>query len=257
MGNAFAGAVPHRDTPNLPLGLKQSNRPALVEFYAQWCGSCQRIHPYVEQMVAQSKGKIDWIRVDIDDPKMTRYAKDFHIAGTPTFIVYDGLGHPSFRMERRISASLLRMLVVQAYGGLPSKPLPKSVTPIKRGRAMAGHLSATTSPYTMVRFASSSCKTDWCRQDDAQFRAMAGRLTQKVGKHIQWASLTPEATEDMTYLKTLVSRRKPYRADTGRYYVLLNRQGVPLMRVNQPLSPRVEHSLLTVLQMMLNGERGS
>lgn len=244
------------DTPNLPLALKKSGKPALLEFYAQWCGSCQRMHPYVQKMINDAHGKVDWIRVDIDDPKMARYGKDFHIAGTPTFIMFDSAGHPTFRMERRISASLLRMIVAQSYGGMGAKPLPANVKPIQKGDAVTSHLKANAKPYTVVRFASAACQTTGCKQDDAYFNAMTQHLAKQAGQQVQWAALNPDDTSDVKYLHSLISLRKPYRPEAGRYYVLLNRQGVPLMRVNQTLNPKWGHSLMTVLQLMLNGERG-
>ncbi|MDR3612714.1 MAG: thioredoxin domain-containing protein [Candidatus Obscuribacterales bacterium] len=46
--------------------VKAANRPRVLEFYAQWCGSCSSYGPAVENCKAKYAGRIDVVRIDID-----------------------------------------------------------------------------------------------------------------------------------------------------------------------------------------------
>lgn len=58
----------------------------LVEFFATWCGHCQRMEPVVEQIKELLKGSVDVYQIDID--KNQEVADEMQINGTPTFIIY-------------------------------------------------------------------------------------------------------------------------------------------------------------------------
>lgn len=245
------------DTPNLSSVLKQSNKPALLEFYAEWCSSCRRMHPVVEKIHRDAHGKLDWIRVDVDDPKYQALVRQYHIAGTPTFIMYDKAGHPTFRMERMISGSLLRLLAARAVGSLPQRPVPASfirATSAPRV-ARASIKSGSKDPFTLVRFKNDQCVSTSCKQDEAHYNALKSHVSHKVGGNVKWVTLSPNNASHYAYLKSIMIARKPYEPTLGRYYVLLSRDNVPLMRINHGMSPKQQHSMLSLLHMMLNGER--
>ena len=42
------------------------NKPAIVDFYASWCGPCRAISPILEELAAEYKGKIVIYKVDVD-----------------------------------------------------------------------------------------------------------------------------------------------------------------------------------------------
>lgn len=58
----------------------------LVEFYATWCGHCQRMAPVVEQIKELLSGSADVYQLDIDENQ--EIADEMQINGTPTFIIY-------------------------------------------------------------------------------------------------------------------------------------------------------------------------
>lgn len=43
-----------------------SGKPAMVDFWAEWCGPCRMIAPYVEQMAEEYKDKAVVAKVDVD-----------------------------------------------------------------------------------------------------------------------------------------------------------------------------------------------
>ena len=42
------------------------NKPAIVDFYASWCGPCRAISPILEELAAEYKDKIVIYKVDVD-----------------------------------------------------------------------------------------------------------------------------------------------------------------------------------------------
>lgn len=58
----------------------------LVEFFATWCGHCQRMAPIVEQVKELLAGKAQVVQIDID--KYQQAASEADVEATPTFILF-------------------------------------------------------------------------------------------------------------------------------------------------------------------------
>ena len=64
----------------------ESEIPVLVDFYADWCGPCKMMAPYVDELAAKYVGKALVAKVDTDHSQ--RAAAPFNIRGIPTTIVF-------------------------------------------------------------------------------------------------------------------------------------------------------------------------
>lgn len=65
-----------------------SERPVLVDFYADWCGPCRTLSPVLEELGREFEGRIDFAKVDIDaEPGL---ARRYQIRAVPTLLLFRG-----------------------------------------------------------------------------------------------------------------------------------------------------------------------
>lgn len=65
-----------------------SGKPALVDFWAEWCGPCRMIAPYVEQIAEEYKGKAVVAKVNVDS--CPGIAARYGIRNIPTILFFKG-----------------------------------------------------------------------------------------------------------------------------------------------------------------------
>ncbi|AWB87789.1 thioredoxin [Mycetocola zhujimingii] len=66
----------------------KSDKPILVDFWAEWCGPCRMVSPILDQIASEHSDKIDIVKVNVDEnPQL---AMQYQITSIPAMKVFKG-----------------------------------------------------------------------------------------------------------------------------------------------------------------------
>lgn len=69
------------------------NKPALIDFYASWCGPCKMLSPIIDEVARDYDGQIDVYKIDVD--KEEALASVFGIRSIPSLLFVPMTGMPT------------------------------------------------------------------------------------------------------------------------------------------------------------------
>jgi thioredoxin 1 len=74
------------DDQNFESELQKSQKPIVVDFWAEWCGPCQMLGPIMEKVAEEYKDKIDFGKVNVDAAPLA--SQKYEIAQIPTVMLF-------------------------------------------------------------------------------------------------------------------------------------------------------------------------
>ncbi|MCG7857111.1 thioredoxin [Flavihumibacter sp.] len=86
----------------------QSEKPVLVDFFAEWCGPCKMMTPILKNVKESVGSAVTIIKVDVD--KNPEAARQFGIQGVPTLMVFQN-GQVKWRQSGVVPAKQLEQVL--------------------------------------------------------------------------------------------------------------------------------------------------
>ena len=86
----------------------EGSRPAIVDFYADWCGPCKMVAPVLEELSKEYQGKVDIYKVNTEtEPDV---ATAFGVSSIPTILFIPMEGQPQVSRGAMPKASFVEAI---------------------------------------------------------------------------------------------------------------------------------------------------
>ena len=84
----MAGEMANVEDKQFKAEVLDSPLPVLVDFWATWCAPCRAIAPVLEELSGLYKGKVKFVKLNIDDSQET--PQSYGIRSIPTLLIFKG-----------------------------------------------------------------------------------------------------------------------------------------------------------------------
>lgn len=116
--------------PDLPRSFEEliftSDKPVLVDFWAEWCMPCRIVSPTIEQIAKEYSGRLITVKVNVDEKQLI--ASRYQIASIPSVMMF-WKGQPLFRIVGVQPADEIRRKIEEHWpAGHPDKPDQSATT---------------------------------------------------------------------------------------------------------------------------------
>ncbi len=64
----------------------KSDKPVVVDFFAEWCGPCKAMAPALSELATDMKDSVTVVKIDVDKSPQT--AHKYNIRAMPTLLIF-------------------------------------------------------------------------------------------------------------------------------------------------------------------------
>ncbi len=136
--DATSTSLPQLVEESVPLEVALSNgKPTLMEFYANWCTSCQAMAPELHEIKQQYADQLNFVMLNVDNSKWLPELLKYRVDGIPHFVY---LNQKSETVAQTIGEIPRNILEVNLNALIAENPIPYTQS--------MGQVSAFNSPLT-------------------------------------------------------------------------------------------------------------
>ncbi|WP_433369914.1 thioredoxin [Streptosporangium sp. CA-115845] len=80
------GTIKHVTDASFEADVLRSDKPVIVDFWAEWCGPCRQVAPILEEIAGEQAEKLTIVKLNVDENPAT--ATNYGVLQIPTLNVY-------------------------------------------------------------------------------------------------------------------------------------------------------------------------